>query len=204
MSRHPLVTSRRAFLVGVAVAVVASPLWAEASAAGNIESLHGLAFAETASSRRVLQPSADVFVGDLVETEIDSGLIMRLGTSTMVKLGALAKFRIDKFVVDAGGVLDLYQGGLVIDRHDNAKSERLQVRSPFALIAVRGTMFFAGPSKGVFGVFVGRGTVTVTGGGRTVTLRAGQGTDIVEAGSAPSKPKAWAPERISTALASVG
>jgi hypothetical protein len=204
MSRHPLVTSRRALLVGGAVAVVASPLRAEASAAGNIQSLHGFAFAETASSRRALQPSADVFVGDLVETEINSGLIMRLGTSTMVKLGALAKFRIDKFVVDAGGVLDLYQSALVIDRNDNAKSQRLQVRSPFALIAARGTMFFAGPSKDVFGVFVGRGIVTVTGGGRTVTLRAGQGTDIVKAGSAPSNPKAWTPERISTALASVG
>jgi hypothetical protein len=204
MSRHPLVTNRRALLAGAAAAVVASPLWAEASAAGNIESLHGLAFAETASSRRALQPSADVFVGDLVETEINSGLIMRLGTSTTVKLGALAKFRIDKFVVDAGGVLDLYQGALVIDRDEKAKSKHLQVRSPFALIAVRGTMFFAGPSKDVFGVFVGRGIVAVTGGGRTVTLRAGQGTDIVEAGSAPSKPKAWAPERISTALASVG
>jgi hypothetical protein len=203
MSRHPLVTRRRALLAGVA-AVVAPPLRAEASAAGNIELLHGQAFAETPSSRRVLQSSADVFIGDLVETEIDSGLIMRLGTSTTVKLGALAKFRIDKFVVGAGGVLNLDQGALVIDRDDNAKSERLQVRSPFSLIAVRGTMFFAGPSKGVFGVFVGRGTLTVTGGRHTVTLRAGQGTDIVTAGSAPSKPKAWASERISTALASVG
>ena len=147
--------------------------------------LHGHAFAETASSRRALQPSVEVFIGELVETEINSGLIMRLGTSTTVKLGALAKFRIDKFVVDAGGVLDLDQGALVIDRDDNAKSERLQVRSPFALIAARGTMFFAGPSKDVFGVFVGRGIVTVTGGGRTVTLQDGQGTDIVKAGSAP-------------------
>jgi hypothetical protein len=203
MSRHPLLASRRALLAGVA-AVVASPLPAGASAAGNIELLHGHAFAETASSRRALQPSVEVFIGELVETEIDSGLIMRLGTSTTVKLGALAKFRIDKFVVDAGGVLDLDQGALVIDRDDNAKSERLRVRSPFALIAARGTMFFAGPSKDVFGVFVGRGIVTVTGGGHTVTLQAGQGTDIVKAGSAPSKPKAWGPERISNALASVG
>ena len=46
-------------------------------------------------------------------------------------------------------------------------------RSPFALIAVRGTLFFAGPSNGVFGVFVGRGFVEVTGGDRTVVIRPG-------------------------------
>ena len=129
---------------------------------------------------------------------------MRLGKATMVKLGALAKFRIDKFVVDAGGVLDLDQGPLVIDRDDNAKNERLHVRSPFCLIAVRGTMFFAGPSKDVFGVFVGRGVVMVTGGGRTVTLRRGEGTDIAKPGDAPSQPKMWGPERVAAALASVG
>ena len=32
-------------------------------------------------------------------------------------------------------------------------------------MAVRGTMFFAGPSNDVFGVFVARGLVAVTGGG---------------------------------------
>ena len=196
--------SRRAILAGAASTVIASPLKAEGSAAGKIDSLHGDAFAEAASSRRALQPSADVFVGDLIETETNSGLTMRLGRATLVKLGALAKFRIDKFVVNAGGVLDLDQGPLLIDRDDNAKRERLRVRSPFCLIAVRGTMFFAGPSKDVFGVFVGRGVVTVTGGGRTVTLGRGEGTDIAKPGDAPSRPKIWAPERVAAALASVG
>jgi hypothetical protein len=203
MDRNALV-NRRTILVGVGAVIVASPLKAQGSAAGKIDSLHGDAFAERANSRRALQLSADVFVGDLIETENNSGLTMHLGKATTVKLGALAKFRIDRFVVDAGGMLDLDQGALVVDRDDNAKNERLRMRSPFCLIAVRGTMFFAGPSKGVFGVFVGRGVVTVAGGGRTITLRRGEGTDIVEAGSAPSEPKAWGPERVAAALASVG
>jgi hypothetical protein len=151
-----------------------------------------------------LQVSADVFVGDLIETEANSGLTMHLGKATVVKLGALAKFRIDKYVVDAGGLLDLDQGPLVIDHDDSAKSERLRVRSPFCLIAVRGTMLFAGPSKDVFGVFVGRGVVMVTGGGRTVTLRRGEGTNIAKPGATPSQPKMWGPERVTAALASAG
>jgi len=204
MDQHPFV-SRRAILAGAAAAVVgASPLTAQGSAAGKVDSLHGDVFVERASSRRALQVSADVFVGDLIETEANSGLTMHLGKATVVKLGALAKFRIDKYVVDAGGLLDLDQGPLVIDHDDSAKSERLRVRSPFCLIAVRGTMLFAGPSKDVFGVFVGRGVVMVTGGGRTVTLRRGEGTDIAKPGATTSQPKMWGPERVAAALASAG
>ena len=106
-------------------------------------------------------------------------------------------------MVDAGGTFDLEQGPLVIDRNDNAKSESLQVRSPFGLIAVRGTMFFAGPSNGVFGVFVGRGIVAITGGGQTVIVRPGLGTNIAQPGDAPSEPRRWPPGRITAALRSV-
>jgi hypothetical protein len=204
MDRNAFITRRKIVFGAATMIMMSSPLNAEGSAAGKIDSLHGGAFAEGANLRRALELSAPVFVGDLIETETNSGLTMHLGKATLVKLGALAKFRIDKFVVDAGGVLDLDQGALVIDRDDNAKNERLRVRSPFCLIAVRGTMFFCGPSKDVFGVFVGRGIVTVTGGGRTVTLRRGEGTDIVRAGSAPSDPKVWGPARVTAALASVG
>jgi hypothetical protein len=149
-----------------------------------------------------LHPSAEVFVNDLVE--INSGLTMHLGKATFVKLGSLAKFRIDKFVVDAGGVFELEQGPLLIDRDDSAKSETLQVRSPFALIGARGTMFFAGPSNNVFGVFVSRGLVSVTAGDRTVILRPGLGTNIANPGDAPSEPRRWGPGRIMAALRSVG
>ena len=47
---------------------------------------------------------------------------------TLVKLGSLAKLLIDKFVVNAGGTLNLEQGPLLIDRNDNAKNESLKVR----------------------------------------------------------------------------
>ena len=170
---------RRGLLVGAGATLVGGTLDAQEPAAGKIETIRGNAFAEGLSkARRALQPSAEVFVGDLVETETDSNLTMHLGEATLVKLGALAKLRIDKFVVNVGGTLNLEQGPLLIDRNDNAKNENLKVRSPFALIAVRGTMFFAGPSNGVFGVFVGRGLVDVTGGDRTVVVRPGLGTNI--------------------------
>jgi len=206
----PVSTSRRGVLVGVAATLFAASgsaqpgAQAQDAAAGQVESMRGEAFAERTNARRTLAPAADVFVGDLVQTNEQSGLVLKLGSTTTVKLGGEARFRIDRFVVGAGGTLDLERGPVVIDRDDRARKENLQVRSPFGLIAVRGTMFFAGPSDGVFGVFVGRGAVSVSAGGRTVTLRPGHGTNIASPGAPPSDPKSWGEQRIKAALASVG
>ena len=145
----PLVTRRHVFLVGAAMASVLGSPNAQEAPVGAIDTLRGNAFAEGSLPRRALQQAAEVFVNDLVETEINSSLTMHLGKATFVKLGALAKFRIDRFVVDAGGSFELEQGPLLIDRDESAKSETLQVRSPFALIAARGTMFFAGEQQRV-------------------------------------------------------
>jgi hypothetical protein len=185
-----------------ALTLAGGSLDAEESLAGTIEALRGDAFAEGPKPRRALQPKAQVFIGDMVETAVNSALTMHLGKATFVKLGALAKFRIDNFVVDAGGTFDLDQGPMLID-HNGTKDENLQVRSPFGLMAVRGTMFFAGPSIDVFGVFVARGLVAVTGGGRTVILRPGLGTNVARPGDAPTEPRRWSPGRITAALRSV-
>jgi ferric-dicitrate binding protein FerR (iron transport regulator) len=197
----PPMTRRRALLSGAAVVLVGAAAAAE-ERAGTIESLRGDAFAEGPKPRRALQSMAPVFIGDLIETLVNSALTMHLGKATVVKLGALTKFRIDNFVVDAGGTFDLDQGPMLID-HNGRKDEDLRVRSPYGLMAVRGTMFFAGPSNDVFGVFVARGVVAVTGGGRTVVLRPGLGTNIAHPGDAPTEPRRWSPGRIKAALRSV-
>jgi hypothetical protein len=196
-------TRRCALILAAAATLAGRPLRAEESHAGTIEALRGEAFAEGPKPRRALVPTAEIFIGDLVETATNSALTMHLGRATTVKLGALAKFRIDNFVVDAGGTLDLEQGPMLIEHDSGGKGENLQVRSPFGLMAVRGTMFFAGPSNDVFGVFVATGVVAVTGGGRTVVLRPGLGTNIANPGDAPTEPRRWSPGRIRAALGSV-
>jgi hypothetical protein len=129
----PLFTRRHALLVGAVMTSVHGSPHAQEGPAGTIDTLHGNAFAEGAIPRRALHPAAEVFVNDLVETEINSGLTMHLGKATFVKLGALAKFRIDKFVVDAGGIFELEQGPMLMDRDDSQKksntADTLAVRS---------------------------------------------------------------------------
>ena len=90
---------------------------------------------------------------------------MRLGRDTILKLGERARLIIDRYLVDAGGEINLESGPLLFDRPVGAPPASLQIRSLFGLIAVRGTRFFAGPSNGVFGVFVERGNIIVSAAG---------------------------------------
>jgi len=168
---------------------------------GSVEDVTGEAFAELESVRRMLNRAAPVFLSEEVVTGVASRLGMRLGRDTTVRLGEQARLKIDRFLVDAGGEMTLRSGPLLFD--GQPRRGGVQIRSPFALIAVRGTRFFAGPSNGRFGVFVVRGSVAVTSAGQQVILRGGEGTDIASPGTPPTPVKQWAPERIRAALASV-
>jgi ferric-dicitrate binding protein FerR (iron transport regulator) len=168
---------------------------------GSVEEVTGQAFAELDSVRRPLDRAAPVFLSEEVATGVASRLGMRLGRDTTVRLGEQARLKIDRFLVDAGGEMTLRSGPLLFD--GQPRRAGVQVRSPFALIAVRGTRFFAGPSNDRFGVFVVRGSVAVTSANKQVILRQGEGTDIASPGMPPTPVKRWAPERIRAAIASV-
>jgi hypothetical protein len=197
-------SKRRATLCGL-VALLATPtrrVWAAASVrAGEVQASRGECFARTVSARRALAPDDAVFVGDSVGTGIDSSLALLLGTATKVRLGAEAQLRIDRFIVNAGGVLNLDRGAILYDHDAKDGPDNLAVRSPFGLIAVRGTRFFAGPSKGVFGVFVESGAVIVVGPSTAVRLAPGQGTNLAAPGAEPTPPSVWAPARVAAAMA---
>lgn len=194
---------RRALLTGLAAAWCVGPPALAAEPAGEVETSRGECFAQTAAARRALAPAAAVFVGDAVGTGVQSALAMHLGAATEVKLGAEARLRIDRFLVNAGGVLVLESGGMLYDHDANAGPSDVTVRGPFGLVAVRGTRFFAGPSNGVFGVFVERGAVTVVGVRIAVLLVSGQGTNIAQPSAEPTSPVQWGAARIKSAMASV-
>jgi ferric-dicitrate binding protein FerR (iron transport regulator) len=168
---------------------------------GSVEDITGEAFAELESVRRTLDRAAPVFLSEEVTTGTASRLGMRLGRDTKIRLGEQGRLKIDRFLVDAGGEMTLRSGPLLFD--GQPRRAGVQIRSPFALIAVRGTRFFAGPSNDRFGVFVARGSVAVTSAGQQVILRQGEGTDVASPGAPPTPVKRWGAERIRAALASV-
>lgn len=195
---------RRA-VFGAALAILLAPAHALAqgtSAAGAVEDVRGEAFATAKAEPRKLDRAAEVFVEEVLATGTNSRLSVRLGRATRLRLGEGARIKIDKYIVQAGGEISLESGAVLFDRN-GPSSEQMQIRSSFGLIAVRGTRFFAGPSANVFGVFVERGRLQVSAAGRSVTLRAGQGTDISRPGAPPTKAKKWGAPRIKAALSSV-
>jgi hypothetical protein len=194
--------SRRALIAGGVATLFGAPALTQELAAGRVETVHGEVVAEAQSVRRPLATGSDILVGDMVITAAESHVGMKLGTATAVNLGAETQLRIDRLAGN-GGAFDLAAGAALIDRPEADRKEVLQLRSPFGLIAARGTKFFAGSSYGVFGVLVLRGEVTVTAAGQTVVLRTDQGSEIRKPGHFPSAPRRWSSDRVAAALASV-
>jgi hypothetical protein len=204
-SSRMMAPGRRAVLSGAALATLGvNGAAAATTQAGKVEELRGEGYAIATKVQRPLMPASAVYVGDLVGTRAESLMRLRLGTSTEVRLGPDANLRIDRFILDAEGVLVLQRGGLLLDHDPSAPQMNLLVRSPFGLIAVRGTRYFAGPSAGVFGVFVWRGAVEVVGANSSVRVTAGLGTNIASPGAEPTSPVVWTEARIAAAMALVG
>ncbi|SFK33823.1 hypothetical protein [Methylocapsa palsarum] len=199
----PFSSGRRSLLGGAACAAVLSSASRAANAAGSVESCLGLADAEAHGATRVLGSGAEVFVGDLISTHEAARLVMLLGVATRIHMGGSVRMRIDKYLAETRGELHFESGPVLLDRNEGAPAMDLRLRSPFGAIALRGTRFFAGPSKGVFGVFVERGIVDFTAGGRTVRLTAGEGSDVRRPGGTPTAPSRWSSERALDALSSV-
>jgi hypothetical protein len=172
-------------------------------AIGAVSELKGEATAELNKESRKLEISSALFLGDALATGEKSRLRAFLGRKTSLRLGAETKVTIDTFIVNRGGELALASGAILLDTGAVKLPNGLSVQSPFALIAVRGTRFFAGDIEGTFGVFAARGTVDVTAGGQTVQLKAGEGTDIAHAGDPPGPIKKWGQPKIAKAMALV-
>jgi hypothetical protein len=196
------VTGRRGAVAAMALLAAGD---AAASGAGRVQALRGSATAEAGGRRRDLAPAMPVFEGDLVTTAEEARLMLRLGEATELRLGGGVALRIDRFLARTGGVLVLERGAMLLDRpNPGGTAPGIAVRSPFGLIAVRGTRFFAGPSNGVFGVFVERGVVTLVAADQGVEITTGLGADIAAPGTPPTAPRAWGEARIRAALDAVG
>jgi hypothetical protein len=145
-----------------------------------------------------------VLLHDRAETSEASRLELLLGHATRIKLGAKASFEVDRFVPGIAATLRLEQGAVLVDHGSGAEPD-LELETPYALIAARGTKFWGGPSNGMFGVFVIDGEVEVRAGGGSVIVTSGKGTDLSLSarGTRPTQPHEWQQARIQAALRTV-
>ena len=195
---RPWLLTRRALLAGAgaASAVPLAPALG-AQAVGAVTQLVGQAFA----GRRALDANGPVYLEEMVRTDAGSRLAMKLGATTTLKLGPDTRVRIDKFLVDAGGELTLERGSMLFDGKDGGFPKGLNVKSPYAVIAVRGTSFFAGELDTPMEVFVYRGEVAVTSGRRVMQLLQGDGVSLGQRGAGPPAVRVWGKPKIDRANA---
>lgn len=169
---------------------------------GSVVSSQGDAALERAGARQTASSGVHVLLDDRATTGDDSRLDLRLGAGTRLRLGANAVLKIDRFIAKVAASTTLDDGAILVDRKSNAE-KKFEVKTPYGLLAARGTTFFAGPSKGAFGVFVQKGALDVVTEQGSVRLKAGEGTDFRAPGDSPSPVKKWAAPRIKEALESV-
>jgi ferric-dicitrate binding protein FerR (iron transport regulator) len=176
---------------------------ADAAAIGAVGGLSGSGRILTAGRERALEMAAPLFLRETVRTDAGARALLQLGARTTLRLGERARVTLQRYIVDAGGEIEIGSGAIEFDRAGPASAAPLNLRTSYGLITVRGTRFIAGVSGGRYGVFVDSGAVAVTAGGRTVVVTAGLGTNIDRPGAAPTPPAAWGAARIAEARASV-
>lgn len=197
-------TISRRLLLSLPAALALAPHGALAQAAiGTTRALTGRASLTRAGLRTDLHARDPLMEGDEIATMTASTAALELFSATRIALGPETRFTLDRFTADLGGVVSI-GGALVFDRPEDLPKLDLTVQGAFARIGVRGTRFFCGPSKGVYGIFVARGGVEVVAGGETRRLGPGDGIDIARPGAAPGAVAQWKAPRIAAAFALVG
>lgn len=202
----PVTLSRRLFIAGTAVALTGIGIRATQANAviGRAVEITGEVTRRQAERLEDLKAGASLMDRDFVKTGRESFAALELGDDTNLLLGSETELLIDTFIAGQGGTIELGTGQMVFDRPEGLAKIDFTVRTAFGMIGVRGTKFFAGPSRGAFAVFVEHGLVEVSGGGVTRQVGPGQGVDIAAPGAVPTEVAQWGEARIREAYASVG
>jgi hypothetical protein len=198
--------NRRLVVGGLAsaAAIAALPRSAvAATAAGTVSTTEGTTTGLLEGLIRELSPGAEIYLQEIVQTGAGARLSIAFGQQTTLKLGERTRIRIEQSIVERGGELTLASGALLFDRPDGSGQGQVIVKTPFAVIAARGTGFWAGPSNGVTGIFAAHGIITVRNRAGRVTLTKGLGTDLTDPDVAPTPPKEWGAARVQAALKTV-
>ena len=171
-----LVTAKGPMLTGNVVEMLAGPRapaqYAQADGPegavpiGKVETLTGTSTATRATGETVeLGRDDPVFEGDVIQTGAESTLGVRLEDGTLASMSANSRLVLNEFVFEAGGsdnwmLVDLVEGAFAFLTGAIAPSGGMEITTPVAVMAVRGTMpiafvmapegateFFAGSDK---------------------------------------------------------
>lgn len=147
---------------------------------------------------RALNPGASLYAGTRLEVAADSSATLRFADGSVLQVQPGTRLTLDTVSVYAGGGmadtrLRLQQGRVEVGANPRrAPGSRLQVITPSAVAAVRGTRFRVGADATATQQETLTGEVALDAAGRSVAVWAGQGS-VAETGQPPSAPVALLP-----------
>ncbi len=149
-------------------------------------------------NERALRPDDLLPAGSVLTTAASSSVSLRFADGSQLLLRPQARLVLDTVSVTAGGGmvdtrLRLQQGRVEIGANPRrAPGSRLQVITPSAVAAVRGTQFRVEADTAISRSETLEGAVGLSAAGRQVKLAAGQGS-VAQAGQPPRPPVALLP-----------
>lgn len=156
-----------------------------------------------------LEGMEGVYKNDRIVTKRGAKAKLLMKDDTVISLGENAKLEISDYVVEEGkltrkSLLNLARGKMraMVGRFFRKKTSIFKVRTPTAVVGVKGTDFFLDAKKGKTELIVVKGKVGVRnsdkniGGGKEIIVGALKMTTI-GAASAPSKPKKVTTDKLS-------
>lgn len=172
---------------------------------GMVERVQGPAQAIFAGDSRRLARDQSVYYLDLLRTGAAARLRVALADASTLSMGEHAALTVDELVyapeTGTQATLNLLKGALLFigDQLRGDARRRVLIRTPVAILGVRGTDFWVGPIDGATGVLVVDGEVLVSNPTGRVTLRAGEGT-MIQADGSLSPRKVWGADKVQRAL----
>ncbi|SME87803.1 FecR family protein [Tistlia consotensis] len=203
MIRRPLLAAGLALLAALLIAPRATLADDPAPpTVATVAALEGQAFLLRQGRQIPMKHGMAVADGDEVLTFPDGRVRLRFTDGALVTFGPDSRCEVRFHRRDAehpGQFLQLVEGILRL-LTDQSGPDRLEVRTRSAIAVPRGTDWIVERKPGSTAVFVASGEVAVSGAGETVTLDAGEGTDVPD-GQPPSPAKRWGKDRVDDALA---
>lgn len=150
------------------------------------------------AAERVLDTGELLGAGTRLEVAADSSATLRFADGSVLVVQPGTRLTLDTVSVYAGGGmadtrLRLQQGRVDVGANPaRTRGNRLQVITPSAVAAVRGTRFRVGADAAATRQETLEGEVALDAAGQQVAVRAGQGS-VAEAGKPPSAPVALSP-----------
>lgn len=198
-------------ILAVALIGTAAPAGAETARpeVGAVERLQNRAAAIYDGAERDLSLAAPVLFEDALRTGSGARMTSRFLDDSTLTLGENATMVIDRFVYDPDAndrtVIMRNAAGaflLAVENLGSSEGNRVEVRTPVAIIGIRGTTVWGGEIDGGYGVLALDGRVTVTTVAGSTTLNPGEGVTIT-APSDPTPVVVWPDAKVARAVATV-